>query len=156
MSTKKLSTVERTPGSRPPARVSTSDLHRDTRAALNVVKDTGELFVTHYNQVEGVLLSADRYQELVVAASDAHQARSALPMLLAAAAAGVSVPSDTLDLLMPDRYASENWRSIAVFASRFPVEIAAGEHGEPIANVRIMAAETNLPESGTDDELLLD
>ena len=135
--------------------VSSSVLHKATRSTLDLLREADAVAVTHYNEVEGFLVSPSRYEELIASASRADEVGTAMPMLLAAAATGVAIPSETLDRLLPG-HGSSDWRVVAEFAAQFPLTLTGGEDGEPIARARFRVTSANLDESGTDDELNLD
>jgi len=141
-------------------RVSSSTLHRDTRATLDLLKSAETVAVTHYNEVEGYLVAPDQYANLVERAThdEAREAElpSTLRLLLSALKGGVPIPSESLKGLVPAFNIAEHWREVAEFAATRPVTFNAGEHGEPIARVHLSPGYGYIADSGTDDELNLD
>lgn len=140
-------------------RVSSSVLHRDTKATVDMLETIETVAVTHYNEVQCYLVSPEGYGDLVEQASRAverdAELKTALPMMLAAARAGVAIPSETLDRLVPG-YGTDDWRELAEFAAAFPVTFATGEHGEPVTRARLSTVSGPIEESGTDEDLNLD
>lgn len=138
--------------------VSSTDLHVKTRDALERVRQTQALVVTHYNEVDAYLVSPARMGDLLRAESRNSQRDRELaetvPLLLAAARAGVGIPSETLERVAPGLDSS--WQAVAEFAARWPVHLHAGEDGEPLARGHLHAAPGPFEESGDDDELNLD
>ena len=140
-------------------RVSASTLHQKTRPTLDLLRTSEAVAVTHYNEVEGYLVAPDRYDSLVEDAARAaereDELKATLPMLLAAARAGVAIPSETLERLLPG-HGADDWRALAEFAATFPSRLSAGEHGEPITRAHLSSYTGPIEESGTDDDLNLD
>lgn len=138
--------------------VTSSALHTRTREALQRVRDGVLLAVTHYNDVEGYLVSADQMRDMTERLSKMEareqELRQTLPLVLAAAKAGVAIPSETLARFAPGL--DESWESIAEFAAAFPLRLSAGERGEPLTRGRLRAVPGPVAESGDDDELNLD
>lgn len=74
-------------------------------------------------------------------------------MLRAAAAAGVRLPSESLDrfgLCLPEF----DWRALSEFQARHPVEITHDEDGEPLPTA-VLALQHHPVEEADDDELML-
>lgn len=140
--------------SRAPRRVTSSALHKDTRSTLDLLHSEDEVAVTHYNEVEAIIVSPGHLQDLKAAAAHAEEINTVMPMLLAAAQTKVALPSEFLDRYLEG--GESDWRAIAEFAATFPLTLHAGEDGEPITRARLGVSAANLDESGTDDELNLD
>lgn len=136
--------------------VSSSELPIRTRDALAQVKAGVAVRVTHYNEVVGYLLAPDAVQGIVDRAVEHRDSelRSTLPLLLAAATAGVAIPSETLSRLVPGL--DNSWEAVAHFAASFPVELTRGEGGEPIAHGRLRGADVAIEEFGDDADLNFD
>lgn len=84
------------------------------------------------------------------ATDDQRRADAVDQMLQAAVAAGVSLPSDTLDRLglNPPEF---DWRALNAFQARYPVEITHDEDGRPLpAAVSV----THTPVTEAEDEPL--
>jgi len=138
-------------------KVSASVLHHSTRPTLNLLQTSDAVAVTHYNEVEGYLVAPETYTGLVerVQQADARESElsSTVTLLLAAAHAGVPIPSDMLQRVMPNVDVAQRWREIAEFAATFPFRINAGEHGEPITRASLSHVGRPIEESGSDDDL---
>lgn len=134
--------------------VSSTVLHKDTRTTLDLLRENDEVVVTHYNEVECVLMSPSRYEDLVARAAVSDDVKSTMQVLFAAATTGVAIPSETLDRLLPG-HGTHDWRAVAEFAARFPITLSTAEDGAPNTRGRLTAVATNLEEFGTDDELNL-
>lgn len=74
------------------------------------------------------------------------------PLLLAAARAGVGIPSETLERAAPGL--DNSWQTVTDFTARFPVQIHAGEDCHPVTRGHLHAATGPIEESG--GELNLD
>lgn len=137
--------------------VSSSELHRNTRLALDLLQENDAVAVTHYNKVEGYLVAPNAFTALQERAEVATERESALAatvtLLLTAARSDVPVPSELLERLMPEVDVEARWREIAEFAARFPLHLTAGEDGEPITRARLAHVTGQVAESGTDDDL---
>lgn len=140
-----------------PQTVTSTDLHARTRQAIDRVRGGSVLAVTHYNEVEAYLLSADQMRDvserLEQAAALKQELTETLPLLLAAMKAGVAIPSDTLRHMAPGL--DDSWEAISDFASSYPLRLSRGEHGERLTRGRLRGA-GGLPESGDDSELNYD
>ncbi len=97
-----------------------TEIHRQG-GAIEVVKD---------GRPEAVIVDYDVFARLTHAAHDVASLRESIPLLVAAVAAGVTVPSDTLERLglppAPDEDALKRFRS------RYPVRITHDEDGRPL------------------------
>jgi antitoxin (DNA-binding transcriptional repressor) of toxin-antitoxin stability system len=138
--------------------VSGSELHARTAATLKRVRTGHVVAVTHYNDVEGYLVPAVRLREMTGRLSEleaqAAEMRSTLPLILAAARAGVALPSETLERVASGLETS--WEDLAGFTTQVPVRLTHGQDGAPLARGRLRAAPGPIEESGDDDELNLD
>ena len=138
-------------------RVTSTMLHTRTRETLDMVR-TGEcVAITHYNEVEGYLVAAERLQNMASQLADLRareqELHDTLPLLLGAVKAGVALPSETLERLVPGL--DDSWRAVATFAAKFPVRLSSGEDGEPITRGRLRSASGPIEDSGEDDDLNL-
>ncbi len=135
--------------------VSRTDLHNSTKDALERVRDVECLVVTHYNSVDAYLVSPGRMRDMAtrIASADEREReiQATLPLILAAARAGVAIPSESLDRIAPGL--DDSWQAIAEFAAAFPLRLSRGEHGEPLTRGTLRAAAAPVYESGDDDEL---
>lgn len=93
-------------------------------------------------------------ERIAAAATRERELRETLPLVLAAARAGVAIPSESLERIAPDL--DRSWRAVAEFAAAFPVHLSRGEYGEPLTRARLRAAAGPIGEYGDDDELNLD
>jgi antitoxin (DNA-binding transcriptional repressor) of toxin-antitoxin stability system len=137
--------------------VTSTDLHARTRETLERVQAGGCIAITRYNAVEGYLVPPGQLDTLRerVAELEAREQElvNTLPLVLAAAQAGVAIPSETLRRLVPGLDGS--WQAIATFAATTPVRIAYGEDGEAVSHGRLRAISGLVGESD-DDDLNLD
>lgn len=122
-----------------------SEVHRN-RGAVEVVND---------GQREAVVLDHDVFTELVDASRDASSLRDALPLLLTAVAAGVRVPSGTLDRLGLDLppINSENLKN---FRSQFPIRYTHDEDGTPLKAVGLRGTDRFSDAEDEDDLVFVD
>jgi prevent-host-death family protein len=126
--------------------------HRELRESLapllRRMAETGRpAAVTNRNRLEAVLVPAPTFQELQQAQMDLAELRDVLPLLLAAAAAGASIPSTTLERLgvAPDF----DWRRLNAFQAAFPIRLSQTEDGHELVRSRgasILAAEETTDE----------
>jgi len=131
---------------------------RELKNRLSAVLDASvrrgrAVLVTNHNRPDAVLLSPADYEELVAERERREQLASTVAMLLTAAAAGVSIPSDTLeDLgLGPAEF---DWRALNAFQARYPVEITHDEEGRPLPTTAVRLRHTPVEEA-EDEELRL-
>ena len=81
--------------------------------------------ISNHGQVDGYLMPPEALEQL----EHAERLREALPLLMAASAAGAAVPSQTLrDLGIEIPF---DWRALNRFTSRAPVTFTQGADGEP-------------------------
>jgi PHD/YefM family antitoxin component YafN of YafNO toxin-antitoxin module len=90
--------------------------------------------VTNRNRVEAILVPAAAYNDLERARNDLAELRDGLPLLLAAAAAGASIPSTTLERL--GLGGTFDWRRVNAFQAAFPIRISQDEEGGPLPRLR--------------------
>lgn len=145
-------------GLAPPGGALTStQLHARTAEALKRVQTDHWLVITHYNNVEGYLVSPEQLEFLRSSVVELEALRqevaATLPLVLAAARSGVAIPSEALRRLVPDMESS--WADVATFAATAPVHISRGEAGEGLARGRLRAAGGRVEEAD-DDDLNLD
>lgn len=138
--------------------VSGTALHTHTGDALARVRKGATLAVTRYNEIEGYLVPtaqmAEMTERLECTEAREQDLRDTLPLVLAAARAGVAIPSESLERLVPGLDSS--WRAVAEFAASYPLRLSAGEDGEPLTRGRLRAQQGPVEESGDDDELKLE
>lgn len=106
--------------------------------------------VTNRNRVEAVLVPAAAYKELERARNDLAELRDVLPLLVAAAAAGASIPSSTMARL--GLKGDFDWRRVNAFQAAFPIRITQGEGGDRLPQLR-RAAHIPVDESVEELEL---
>lgn len=81
--------------------------------------------ISNRGQVDGYLMPPSVIEEL----ERAEKLRETLPLLMAAAAAGAAIPSQTLlDLGIEIPF---DWKALNRFTARTPVAFTQGEDGEP-------------------------
>jgi len=81
--------------------------------------------ISNRGKVDGYLMPPGVVEEL----ERAERLRETLPLLMAAAAAGAAIPSQTLrDLGIEIPF---DWRALNRFTARMPVAFTQGEDGEP-------------------------
>jgi antitoxin (DNA-binding transcriptional repressor) of toxin-antitoxin stability system len=140
------------------ASVSSTVLHAKTREALDRVRDGACLAVTHYNEVDAYLVPPAQLSDMAARLNEAdireRELRDTLPLVLAAARAGVAIPSESLERIVPTL--DQSWRAVAEFAASFSLRLSRGEHGEPLTRGRLHAAAAPIEEFGEDDDLILD
>jgi hypothetical protein len=145
-------------GLAPPGGALTStQLHARTAEALKRVQTDHWLVITHYNNVEGYLVSPEQLEFLRSSVVELEALRqevaATLPLVLAAARSGVAIPSEALRRLVPNMESS--WADVATFAATAPVRISRGEAGEGLERGRLRAAGGRVEEAD-DDDLNLD
>jgi antitoxin (DNA-binding transcriptional repressor) of toxin-antitoxin stability system len=114
-------------------------VHRGRSAAL-----------TYQGKVEAMLVPPEVFDELRAAQGEAERLRSAIPLLVAAARAGVAIPSASLDRLGIGL--DFDWRALNAFQARLGIEITHDEEGHPLPPMP--AAEPAATEE-SDEELIL-
>ncbi len=131
---------------------------RDLKNRLSAVLDGSvrqgrAVLVTNHNRPDAVLLSPAAYEELVAERERREQLGSTVAMLLAAVAAGVSIPSETLEELglAPAEF---DWRALNAFQARYPVDITHDEEGRPLPTTGVRLTHTPVEEA-EDEELRL-
>lgn len=126
-------------------------LREELAPLLRRLGETGRpTAVTNRNKVEAVIVPARVFDEMAQAQADLGQLRDVLPLLLAAAAAGAAIPSQTLDHF--GLTGAFDWRAINAFQAAFPVRITHDEMGVPLA--KLPAARPTAPDE-SEDELAL-
>jgi PHD/YefM family antitoxin component YafN of YafNO toxin-antitoxin module len=107
-----------------PRRVGRRRLKNELPEVLReVATPGGALALTNRNRVEAYLVAPEEYEEL-------RAIRDTTPLLLAAARAGVTIPSATLDAL--DLQGAFDWEALNRFQASFEVRITRGEDGAPL------------------------
>jgi prevent-host-death family protein len=110
-------------------------LREELAPLLRKLGETGRpAAVTNRNKIEAVIVPARTFDEMAQAQADLGQLRNVLPLLLAAAAAGTAIPSETLDHF--GLTGAFDWRSINAFQAAFPVRITHDESGAPLPTLR--------------------
>lgn len=97
--------------------------------------------ITNHGEVDAYLMPPAAHEEL----QRAERLRAAVPLLLAAAAAGAALPSQTLRELGIE--IPFEWRALNRFTARAAVTFSEGEDGEPW-----LVAPTALPEPVLEDD----
>jgi prevent-host-death family protein len=101
--------------------------------------------ITNRGEVDAYLVPPEAREEL----ERAERLRAAIPLLMAAAAAGAAVPSQTLRELGIE--IPFDWRALNRFTARASVTFTEGEDGEPW-----VVAPAALPEPVLEDDTELD
>jgi len=109
--------------------------------------------VTNHNRPDAVLVPPADYEALVTERERREQLSATVAMLLAAAASGVRIPSETLDDLGLNP-GELDWRALNAFQARYPVSITQDEEGRPLSTTDIALEQLILEED--DEELRLD
>jgi prevent-host-death family protein len=131
---------------------------RELKNKLSAVLDGSvrrgrSVVITTHNRPDAVLVPPADYEALVAERERREQLSATVAMLLAAAAAGVRIPSETLDDLGLNP-AQLDWRALNAFQARYPVAIIQDEEGRPLATTDIPLEQLVLEED--DEELMLD
>lgn len=106
--------------------------------------------LTNHGAVEAFLVPPRAYEELRDAEGEVARLRAALPLLVAAASAGVAIPSESLERLGIDL--DFDWRALNAFQARFGVPITHGDDGAPLPP---MPSTAPLSVEESDEELVL-
>lgn len=131
--------------------------HRQLRGQLGPILNEihqvrGAVEVVNDGQREVVVLDHDVFDDLVFSMRDATALRDSLPLMLAAATAGVAIPSATLDqlgLTLP-----VDAEALKRFRSGYPVRHTHDEDGTPLTFVDAVATDT-VAEAVDEDEIVL-
>lgn len=131
---------------------------RELKNRLSAVLDESvrkgrAVVVTNHNRPDAVLVPPQDYEDLLAERERRERLSSTVGMLLASVAAGVSIPSDTLDELglAPAEF---DWRALNAFQARYPVEITHDEEGQPLPTGKVSLTHTPVEEP-EDEELRL-
>lgn len=115
--------------------------HRELRNSLGpllgrVCENSGAMEVLNGGHQEVVVVAHSVFEDLVETARGADKLREAMAYLLAAATAGVHIPSETLDKLglSPAQIDAEATKA---FRSRYLLTPTHGEDGAPLSAVSI-------------------
>ena len=132
--------------------------HRQLRGQLGPIlgqihRVRGAVEVVNDGQREVVVMDHDLFTQLVDSHQDAAALRESLPLLIAAAAAGVSIPSQTLNRLGIDLPADPE--ALKRFRSGYPVRFTHDEDGTRLAEATTVATE-GVGEADEDELVLLD
>ncbi len=127
------------------------DLKNQLSGVLDrTVRQGRTVVVTNHNRPDAVIVPPAEYDALLGERERREQLSETVAMLLAAVAAGVRIPSETLELL--DLGASElDWRALNAFQARYPIAIAQGEEGLPLPLSNVPLVHT--PAEEDDEEL---
>lgn len=130
--------------------------HRELRLALGpllsrVHEQSGAMEVLNGGRHEVVVVAHDVFGDLVEAARGADKLRESMSLLLAAASAGVHIPSETMDRLGLTQ-TDVDIDATKRFRSRYPLSATHGEDGEPLTPVKLSGHYPALAEA--DDELV--
>ncbi len=106
--------------------------------------------VTNRGAVEAFLVPPPVYEELRDSAAEAARLRAAMPLLVAAARAGVAIPSESLERLGIEL--DFDWRALNAFQARFGAPLTHDEEGAPLPP---MPAAEPLHVEESDQELVL-
>lgn len=119
-----------------------------------VCESSGAMEVLNGDHQEVVVVAHAVFEDLVETARGADKLREAMSYLLAAARAGVHIPSETMDKLglTPMEIDAE---ASKVFRAHYPLTPTHGEDGEPLAAVPVSAAATAFEEDEEDEEELV-
>jgi hypothetical protein len=131
--------------------------HRQLRGELGPIlgqihRVRGAVEVVNDGQREAVIVDHDLFAQLVDSYQDAAALRASLPLLVAAAAAGVAIPSQTLSRLGIELPADPE--ALKRFRSGYPVRFTHDEDGmrlTPVTSVETAA----VTEAADEDELVL-
>jgi hypothetical protein len=131
--------------------------HRQLRGQLGPIlgqihRVRGAVEVVNDGQREVVVLDHDLFTQLVDSHQDAAALRESLPLLIAAAAAGVAIPSQTLSRLGIELPADPE--ALKRFRSGYPVRFTHGEDGTRLAEATDVATDA-ITEAADEDELVL-
>jgi antitoxin (DNA-binding transcriptional repressor) of toxin-antitoxin stability system len=113
--------------------------HRQLREELapllrRLAKTGRPTAVTNRNRVEAFIVPAAAYGELERARDNLAELRDVLPLLLAGAAAGARIPSETLERL--GIAPAFDWKRLNAFQAAFPVRITEDEEGGRLPKLR--------------------
>lgn len=130
--------------------------HRELRLSLGpllsrVHEQNGAMEVLNGGRHEVVVVAHDLFGDLVETARGADKLRESMSFLLAAASAGVHIPSETMERLglAP---AKVDVGATKRFRSRYPLNATHGEKGELLSSVKLSGAYSPIVEA--DDELV--
>ena len=109
------------------------------------------LAISNRGKVDGVLITPAMWAELRSRTEEADRLRAALPLLLAAARAGIAVPSEAFETLgLP---VVEDWRALNALLAALPVRLTHDPEGQPLPQ---QPARLSLQHASEDeDELVL-
>ena len=111
----------------PTAEITHRTLKNEQGRVFREIDACGVLAVRNRDRIDGILMSPSAFADLTARAGEAVRMRAALPLLLAAAASGIAIPSETFETLqIPGRY---DWEALSDLMARFPVQITHGEDG---------------------------
>lgn len=133
--------------------------HRELRGQLGPIlgkihQVRGAVEVVNDGHREVVVVDHDVFDDLVFAKRDALALRDSLPLMLAAATAGVAIPSATLDQLgvvLP-----VDAEALKRFRSGYPVRHTHDEDGTPLTLVDMVAVDSVAEAVDEDDIVLLE
>lgn len=133
--------------------------HRQLRSELGplfreIRKVHGAVEVVNDGQREVVVVDHDIFDDLVFAKKDAAALRNSLPLMLAAAAAGVGIPSSTLHQLGLELPVDPE--ALKRFRSGYPVRHTHDEDGTPLALVGSVTTADVVEASDEDDLVWVD
>lgn len=130
--------------------------HRQLRGRLGPIlgeihEARGAVEIVNDGRREVVVVDHDVFAELVASHQDASALRDSIPLLLAAVAAGVNLPSETMRRLGLDLPVDPE--ALKRFRSGYPIRLTHDEDGARLAPMTVVA--TCAAETTDEDELVL-
>ena len=100
------------------------------RVFRELLADGEAVAISTRGRVDGVLITPAMLAEMRSHTGEAERLRAALPLLLAAARAGVAVPSVTFETLgLP---VAEDWRALNALVAALPMRLTHDPEGQPL------------------------
>jgi PHD/YefM family antitoxin component YafN of YafNO toxin-antitoxin module len=86
--------------------------------------------ITNNNEIDGYLIPPAAYEDARRTIDELTRMKAAIPLIVAAARAGVAIPSETFETLGLEL--PFDWRALNDFQARFPVAMTHDEQGSPL------------------------
>lgn len=137
----------------PTAEITHRTLKNEQGRVFREIETSGIVAVRNRDRIDGILMSPSMFEALRGRVDEGKRLRAALPLLLAAARSGVTIPSETFETLgLPGRY---DWEALDDLLVAHPVAVTHGEDGQPLPDHAAIGLEPEPVFEDDDDEPLI-
>jgi hypothetical protein len=136
----------------PTVEVTHRTLKNEQGRVFRELEDAGVVAIRNRDRIDGILMVPSVFDALRSRGADAERLLAALPLLIAAARADVTIPSETFQALGIG--GRDDWRALNELLAGVPVTITHGEDGRPLPDTSDALLE-HIPVEEDDEELVI-